>query len=111
MDKSNDDWYDFSSNPYMSDAAKISFLQRRVLVASICYYQFNGSPISDYTYARISYQLLRLMKKADKKEVERSDYWYVFKDYDGSTGFDLSYKLTDKDKEYLLRIANNVYRR
>ena len=34
---------------------------------------------------------------------------FVFKDYDGSTGFDLYYKLTDKDKEYLLRIANNLF--
>ena len=108
--KDNEDWFHFR-NPYMSDAAKISFLQRRILVASICYYQFDGSPISDYVYERISKQLLRLTEAADVEERERSEYWYVFHDYDGSTGFDLFYRLTEKDKRYLLQIANNVYRR
>lgn len=102
-----DDWFKFK-NPYMGDREVISFLQRRIIVASICYYQFNISPITDFTYEKISRQLIRCMKQADEEDVKKSDYYYVFKDYDGSTGFDLYYRLNERDREYLKRIAWNV---
>lgn len=100
-------WFKWA-NPYWSDILKVSFLQRRIIVASIMYYQLDGSTIDDIVYERISKQLLSMMKEMPKEELEKTDYWYCMKDYDGSTGFHLYYSLNDKDKEYLTKIARIV---
>lgn len=98
---------DFDVMPckYWSDQTKISFLQRRVLVYSIQYYKLSESVISDEKYDSISRQLLQLQKTASKEDREGSQYWYVFHDFDANTGFDLYDRLTEKDQDYLLKIA------
>jgi hypothetical protein len=47
----------------------------------------------------MAHQLADLMQRCDR--VEESTYWYVYYDYEGSTGFHLFYRLNQKDKDYL----------
>lgn len=103
---------DFSKAPciYWSDSAKISYLQRRIIVWSIMYYDYNESCVPDYVYDSVSHQLVELQRKANKEEVRASTYYYAMHDFDGNTGFDISSRLTKEDREYLTRIANVVHR-
>ena len=103
---------DFSKMPcaYWSNTTKISYLQRRIIIWSIMYYEHNESCVSDYVYDSVSRQLVELQKQATKEEFEKSTYYYAMYDFDGSTGFDIPSKLTKKDKEYLETIAIAVHK-
>lgn len=103
---------DFSKMPcvYWSNTTKISYLQRRIIVYSIMYYENNESCVSDYEYDSISHQLVALQKQASKEEWEESTYYYAMYDFDGSTGFDIPSRLTKEDHEYLTQMANMVYK-
>lgn len=102
---------DFSKAPciYWSDSTKISYLQRRIIVWSIMYYEHNESCVSDFMYDSVSHQLVDLQKKASKEEFEKSTYYYAMHDFDGSTGFDIPSRLTKKDRQYLTHIANVIH--
>lgn len=80
----------------------INFLQRKIILNCIAYYELNSSPISDKNYDELSKQLVELQKDVNIKDTQ---YGYIFYDFDGTTGFDLFNRLTDKDKKYLLNIA------
>lgn len=103
---------DFSNMPciYWSDSTKISYLQRRIIVYSIMYYEQDESCVSDRVYDGISQQLVKLMKTADPAELRKSTYYYAMYDFDGSTGFDIPSRLTKYDREYLGNIAAHVHR-
>lgn len=103
---------DFTTMPfaYWSDCTKISYLQRRILVHSIIYYEMNDSVLSDKDFDAMSQQLVMLQQEASTDEVLRSQYYYVFFDFDGSTGFDLCYRLTVEDREYLIKLAEYILR-
>ena len=103
---------DFSKCPYIywSDSAKISYLQRRIIVYSILYYERSESCTSDAYYDSISRQLVDMMKTCDNAELRKSTYYYAMHDFDGSTGFDIPSRLTKHDREYLTNIAAYVYR-
>lgn len=103
---------DFSKMPciYWSDSAKISYLQRQIIVYSIMYYEQNESCVSDKYYDSLSYQLVDLQKSCDIEELKKSTYYYAMYDFDGSTGFDIPSKLTKHDLEYLTSIASHVYK-
>lgn len=102
---------DFSKCPciYWSDSAKISYLQRRIIVYSIMYYEFDESCVTDAEYDSISRQLVKLQKQASKEEFEKSTYYYAMHDFDGSTGFDIPSKLNKKDSEYLRSLAIAIH--
>lgn len=102
---------DFDKCPcvYWSNTTKISYLQRRIIVYSIMYYEQDESCISDKEYDSISYQLVELQKKATKEEFEKSQYYYAMHDFDGSTGFDIPSRLTEKDRKYLTHIALAIH--
>lgn len=102
---------DFSNMPciYWSNTTKISYLQRRIIVWSIMYYEFNESCVPDSQYDSVSHQLVELQKQASKEEFEKSTYYYAMHDFDGSTGFDIPSRLTKEDRDYLTRIAGIVY--
>ena len=102
---------DFSKAPciYWSDATKISYLQRRIIVWSIMYYEHNESCVSDLVYDAVSYQLVELQNSVSKEQVRASTYYYAMHDFDGSTGFDIPSRLTKYDREYLTHIACMVY--
>ena len=64
---------DFSKMPYIywSDSTKISYLQRRIIVYSIMYYEQNESCVSDWYYDNISHQLAELQRTCDPAEFRR----------------------------------------
>lgn len=102
----------FNSMPaiYWSNTTKMSYLQRRIIVYSIMYYEMNESCVTDRFYDNISHQLVELMMSSSEEQCKRTTYWYAMHDFDGSTGFDIPHRLKKKDKEYLTMIAGNVYR-
>ena len=101
---------DFTKMPckYWSDSTKISYIQRRIIIYSIMYYELNESCISDWDYHELSDRLIDLMKSSKQEQVERSTYYYAMQDYDGSTGFDIVNKLNEKDKKYLREQAQMI---
>lgn len=102
---------DFSKVPciYWSNTTKISYLQRRIIVYSIMYYEHDESCVSDSEYDSISRQLVELIGKSTQEEFEASTYYYAMHDFDGSTGFDIPSRLTKKDRDYLTCIASIVH--
>ncbi len=102
---------DFSKMPcvYWSDSTKISYLQRRIIVWSIMYYEHNESCVSDLIYDAVSYQLVELQNNVSKEEFKKSTYYYAMHDFDGSTGFDIPSRLTKHDRKYLTELANKIY--
>lgn len=100
---------DFKKMPsvYWSNLTKISYLQRRVIVYSIMYYELNESVISDAEYDKISKQLVKLQNEAGGL-LSDTQYYYCMYDYDGSTGFDLFNRLNKNDREYLLNMAKFI---
>lgn len=104
--------YKFNTAPsiYWSTEAKISFIQRRIIVASIIYYQLNESVISDKDYDELSKQLVYLKNKYPEA-YKKSDYYYAMYDFDGSTGFDLPDRLSRSDYKRVNEIAHIIVRR
>lgn len=102
--------FDFNRMPckYWSAVTKVSFLQRRVLVYSIMYYQFGESCVDDFYYDAISKQLVQMQKGLSKEDLMKTRYGYVFFDYEGSTAFDLYYRLSKSDKEYLEALSQQI---
>lgn len=102
---------DFSNCPsvYWSNSTKISYLQRRIIVWSIMYYEHDESCVPDYVYDAVSHQLVELMSQATKEEFEKSTYYYAMFDFNGSTGFDIPSRLTKKDRTHLTNIANIIH--
>lgn len=100
----------FDSMPckYWDDNVKISYLQRRVIVYSIMYYEMDDSCITDKEYDEISKQLVRMQKSVYDDELKKTTYYYAMHDFDGSTGFDIPGRLTESDREYLTDIAQNI---
>lgn len=102
---------DFSKPPSSnwSNISKISYLQRRVIVYSLMYYEYNESCVSDFRYDAIAQQLARMQKEVSEKELKKTTYYYAFYDFDGSTGFHLASRLKRKDKKYLGEIVSKVH--
>lgn len=92
------------SNPYWSNKLKMNSLQRWLIVHSILYYELNCSIVGDKVFDANAQQLVA-MQKQFPKEAKQTNYWYVFNDFDGSTGFHLYNRLKRKDKAYLKQIA------
>lgn len=103
---------DFGKVPYIywSNSTKISYLQRRIIVYSIMYYEQNESCVSDWYYDSLSKQLVELQKLCSYEDFRKSTYYYAMYDFDGSTGFDIPSRLTKYDKEYLTDMASRIYR-
>lgn len=97
----------FIQNIYWSAKEKLEYLQRRVIVSSIAYYDLDDNYISDTEWAELAKQLVWYQKEY-AWEVEETRYWYVTKDFDGSTGYSLCENLDNDDKVYLTQIAEDV---
>lgn len=89
-----------------TDKDKIDFLQRKVIINSIIYYELNTSKMTDREYDELSRQLVDMQK--DYPDISNTQYGYVMYDFDGTTGFDLYNRLNDKDKAYLKNIAQHI---
>lgn len=101
------DFYEFPC-PYWSDRMKLEFLQRRIIVACIIYYMLNESVINDDDYEQISHQYLRMAKTIGKETLKKTRYYYVMKEYDGSTGNYIYKKLNSEDRRHLMMISKQL---
>lgn len=93
----------YKFNVYWTDILKINFLQRVILIHSYLYYETDKAIWSDKKYDEVAKQLVSLQN--NYKYINKTQYGYVFYDYDGTTGFDLYHRLNKKDKEQIKRIA------
>lgn len=100
--------FDYCPACYWSEQTRITYLQRRIIVASICYYEFDKSPITDRQYDELCKQLVRMQSEASNDVLKKTMYFNIFYDFDGSTGFDLASRLSLKDYNYLLNIAGEI---
>lgn len=98
----------FGRNPYLTEAEKISYVQRRVLVHCILYYEMDMPVIGDADYDELAQQLEQMHRDTEPSEREKSRYWYCMRDFSASTGFDIPSKLMPYDKEHLHMVANAV---
>lgn len=80
----------------------VNFLQRKIIVNSIAYYELDNPVLSDKQYDELCRQLVSLQKTVD---ISNTQYGYCFQDFDGSTGFDLYGRLNEYDRTYLKHIA------
>lgn len=82
---------------------RINFLQRKIIINAILYYELNASPLSDKEYDELSRQLVEMQKDIDIEH--DTQYGYIMYDFDGTTGFDLYHRLNEHDQKYLMSIA------
>ena len=82
---------------------KIEFLQRKVIINSIAYYEHDTNFISDREYDELSKQLVQLC--GEYGDVSDTQYGYAMHDFDGSTGFDLIDRLNEDDRSYLTNMV------
>lgn len=82
---------------------KINYLQRKIILNSILYYEFDMSRLSDHFYDDMCKQLVRYQRIYSRRGdiFKDTKYGYVYYDFDGSTGFHLFGRLKPEDKEYL----------
>lgn len=91
-----------SFNKYWTDLMKINYLQRFIIVNSYLYYELDDSVITDKQFDEAAKQLVELQKNYD---IRKTQYGYVFYDFDGTTGFDLWERLTVVDKTVIKTIV------
>ena len=82
--------YYLSKAGFEVDERRALILRRRtqILVHSCIYYHYNTNLVTDATWQKWADELVVLQKKYPSI-AERVDYHESFKDFDGTTGFDL----------------------
>lgn len=88
---------------------QIDFLQRKIAINAIIYYEYNTNLMSDKDYDELSKQLVQLQSQSS--DIMSTQYGYCFYDFDGTTGFDIFSRLNQQDKNYLCHIAGNLCNR
>lgn len=98
---------DFNKLPYKywRQKTKLDYLQRIVILHSYLYYVLDNPLLTDKSYDEVAQQLVQLSKEAGKNTVKQTQYYYCFYDFDGSTGFDIPYRLKNDDKRKIEAIA------
>lgn len=101
---------DFNKMPtiYWNNTTKMEYLQRRIIIYSIMYYELSESCVTDKFFDGISKQLVNLMKHSTNEQCEKTHYWYAMHDFDGTTGFDIPDRLNKEDRMYLTTIAKYI---
>lgn len=67
----------------------------------------DNSIVEDKVFDANARQLVQ-MQHDYPEDTMASDYYYVFYDFDGSTGFDLYHRLSKQDKAYLTHMAQHI---
>lgn len=91
----------------MKSREKIEFLERYILVHSYLYYNMDENVISDKRFDKYSRLLASKIEKYGDK-INKTQYGYVFNDFDGNTGFDLLDRLSKPDRKHIKMIAVQV---
>ena len=76
---------------------KIEYLQRKIILNSIAYYELNTNKLTDKQYDELSRQLVAM--QAEYSNILETQYGYVFYDFDDSTGLDLYHRLKKNNKK------------
>ena len=102
--------YNFNEMPfiYWSNTTKLSYIQRHILIHSVIYYVRDTQVIPDLIFDDLMSKYMDVKSNCLKSEIRASQYYYCFKDFDGTTGFDLYERLKEEDKRRLDCIATNV---
>ena len=79
-------------NDVQTVTEKIKQRRYQMLVHSYLYYQLGDTVIDDYTFDRWAKELVQLQERYPNESKE-ADYYEEFKDFDGSSGFDLPYNM------------------
>lgn len=103
--------FDLDKYWYWSDIAKVSFLQRVIIIHSILYYEHDNPLWTDKQYDDICRQLVQEQRNMDYERFKRTQYFYCMHDFDGTTGFDIVGRITDDDKDYLMKLVSHIRRR
>lgn len=100
---------DFNKMPciYWSEKQKMNWLERYLIIHSILYYELDTNVISDKKFDYVGKQLVRISRE-NKIDFKKTDYYYVFNDFDATTGFYIFDRLKEKDRQYLTKVANIV---
>lgn len=85
---------------------RINYLQRKIILNSIAYYELDRDTVSDRYFDAICKQLVQMQKEYG--DISDTDYGYVMHDFDGSTGFHLYGRLNEKDRNHLLMITRQA---
>lgn len=94
-----------SKKPYNpSITEKINQRRRQILVHSCLYYQMDASYIEDATFDRWCRELVELQRE-HPDESKNVAYYEHFKDFEGSTGFDLPYNLPEIQRKAMQLLA------
>lgn len=94
---------------YCTNTMKMDSLQRWILIHSIIYYEMDRSLVTDKVFDDNCRQLVGLIE-SDPESHKKTDLYYVFNDFDGSTGFDLYHRLNRVDKRRYKNEAINAVR-
>lgn len=92
-------------NPYLSNVQRANLLQQWILVHSALYYELDKPFVSDNSFDENSKQLVELMSKMSREEKEKTRFYYVFRGFEGSTGFYLCSKLTKEHRRMIFEQA------
>lgn len=92
---------------YSSEIVKMNLLERWILVHSIIYYEYNTNVVKDYIYDSNVKQLVYLIKKYPES-FKKSRLYQTFKEFKGSTGFDLKYKCSKRQPEEFKLVMQNA---
>jgi hypothetical protein len=86
---------------------KIDFLQRKIILNSILYYDHDLNSLTDEYYDGLCKQLVELQQEYSTEGdlIKDTNYGYVYHDFDGSTGYHLAGRLNAHDKAYLSSIV------
>lgn len=99
----------YKFNTYWTDELKANFLERVIAIHSYLYYERDNSIWTDKHFDEISKQLVSVLKYHNKRWIiQHTQYGYAFYDFDGTTGFDLWYRLNLKDRQYIQNIAERI---
>lgn len=94
-------------NPYMSVEDKLTLLERWVIIHSILYYEMDESIVPDHMFDHNARQLAAMLKR-HPNEAKQTKYAYLFKGFDGSTGYHLYRNLNKSDRAFLTHEAQWV---
>ena len=96
----------YTFNVYWTDKMKADFLQRVILIHSYLYYELDSQKWTDSKFDKVSKQLVNIQNQHKEAWVkEHTQYGYAFYNFDGSTGFDLWYRLNEEDQKLIKQHA------
>lgn len=92
-------------NPYFDNVEKIELLEKWILINSYLYYIKGNSIVEDIEYNENAKQLEEFIRLYSE-DFKQSKYYYCFKDFSISTGFDLWYKLEKETQDIIIDLVD-----